>query len=165
MHEGNEMKVSIIAVGKIKDRWISDGIAEYAKRLKRFVQLNLIEIPDERVPDSMSKKQILQAMDREGEKILSRWPADAWALALSPKGEQLGSEGLAAMIGKRTVSGVNHFLFIIGGSNGLSEKVLKKANRKLSFGSHTFPHQLFRVMLLEQIYRAEKIRAGETYHK
>ncbi len=159
------MKITVIAVGKIKDRWIKDGIDEYTKRLKRFAKLEIIEIPDEKVPDSFSEKDVLRAIDREGERILSRWPSGAWAMAMSPTGKQLGSKGLADLLGKQTVSGTNHFLYIIGGSNGLSEQILKKANQKLSFGSHTFPHQLFRVMLLEQVYRAEKIRAGETYHK
>ena len=159
------MRITIIAVGKIRDRWISEGISEYARRLKRFARLEIVEIPDEKVPESYSEKDIAGALEKEGEKILARWPGSAWSAALCPKGDQLGSEGLAELIGRRCVSGSSHFLFIIGGSNGLSPGVLKRSDRRLSFGNHTFPHQLFRIMLLEQIYRAEKIRAGETYHK
>ena len=164
-NQGGRMRISIIAVGKIRDRWIRDGIDEYAGRLRRFGRLDIIEVADEKVPDGYSEKEVGLAMEKEGERILSRWPADAWAAALSPRGDQLGSEGLSRLMDQRMISGTNHFLFVIGGSNGLSEEVLKKGDRRLSFGGHTFPHQLFRVMLLEQIYRGMKIRAGETYHK
>lgn len=159
------MKISIIAVGKIKDRWLRDGIDEFAKRLKRFGRLDIIEVPDEKVTEGCSEKELAIAMEKEGGRILSKWPADAWSAALSPGGDQLGSEGLSKLMDRQMVSGTSHFLFIVGGSNGLPDTVLKKADRRLSFGDHTFPHQLFRVMLLEQIYRAMKIRAGETYHK
>ncbi len=154
------MKITIIAVGKIKEDWINKGIAEYSKRLKRFVTLDIIEVPDE--PEG---KNSLQASEKEGEKILAKLPRSARIYALSPSGDQLGSKGLANLISKQAVDGISHFVFIIGGSRGLSPAVLESAHKRLSFGKHTFPHQLFRVMLLEQIYRAQKIRAGETYHK
>ncbi len=159
------MKFTVIAVGRIKDKWIKEGIAEYSDRLKRFGKLEIIEIPDEKIPENLSEKEMKIAMDREGKRILARWPAGAWAAALSPSGDQLGSRGLSDQMERKMVSGTNHFLFLIGGSNGLSDEVLQKADRTLSFGKHTFPHQLFRIMLLEQIYRTQKIRAGETYHK
>ena len=159
------MKVTLITVGRIRDQWIRDGLDEYSKRLKRFCRLEILEIPDRKVPESFSEKEITLAVNAEGERILQKWPADCWSIALTPGGKQLGSEGLARLLDARMVSGTSHFLFLVGGSNGLSDQVLKKADSRLSFGSHTFPHQLFRVMLLEQIYRAQKIRSGETYHK
>ncbi len=154
------MKITLIAVGKIREDWINQGIAEYSKRLRRFVSLDIIEVPDE--PEG---KNASRSMEKEAEKILGRIPPNGWICTLTPSGEQLGSEGLAEMISRQTVNGISHFIFIIGGSRGLAPAVLQRSQKKLSFGKHTFPHQLFRVMLLEQIYRAEKIRAGETYHK
>jgi 23S rRNA (pseudouridine1915-N3)-methyltransferase len=159
------MRITIIAAGKIRDKWINEGISEYTKRLKRFGKLEVIEIADEKVPEKYSEKEIIQAVNREGKKMLARWPSDAWGIAMDLRGETPGSEGLADMLSRRAVAGTHHVAFVIGGSNGLSEEVLARCRKKISFGPNTFPHQLFRLMLLEQIYRARKIMAGETYHK
>ena len=159
------MKMTLIVAGKIRDKWINEGMAEYQKRLKRFGRLEIIEIPDEKVPEKYSEKETAQAVLKEGAKMLTRWPADAWGIALDPKGETIGSKGLAKLLAKRGVAGTHHVVFAVGGSNGLSPEVLAKCQKKISFGPNIFPHQLFRVMLLEQIYRARKIMAGETYHK
>ncbi len=159
------MNITILASGKIKERWISEGVAEYAGRLKRFAKLSIIEIPDEKVPERFSEAQLAQAVEIEGRKMLSKWPEGAWGIALDQTGTDLGSEGLAKLISKRLSSGSSHLLFAIGGSNGLSPAVRERCRDCISFGANTYPHRLFRVMLLEQIYRAEKIRAGETYHK
>lgn len=157
--------MTVIAAGKIKDKWINDGMAEYQKRLKRFGRLEIVEVPDEKVPEKYSDKETAQAVEREGQKMLARWPADAWGIALDPQGKTIGSEGLARLLAERGVAGTHHVAFIIGGSNGLSPEVLSRCQKRISFGPNIFPHQLFRVMLLEQIYRARKIMAGETYHK
>lgn len=159
------MKITILAAGKIKERWISEGVTEYTDRLKRFAKLSIVEIPDEKVPERFSAAELAQAVDLEGRKMLSKWPKDAWGIALDQTGTSLGSKGLANLITKRLTSGRSHLLFAIGGSNGLSQAVRERCRDCISFGPNTFPHRLFRLMLLEQIYRAEKIRAGETYHK
>jgi 23S rRNA (pseudouridine1915-N3)-methyltransferase len=159
------MKITVIAAGKIRDNWINDGMAEYTKRLKRFGSLEIIEVPDEKVPEKYSEKETAQAVEREGRKMLTRWPGDAWGIAMDLRGETLGSEGLAGLLSRRAVAGTHHVVFVIGGSNGLSPAVLAKCQKRVSFGPNTFPHQLFRVMLLEQLYRARKIMARETYHK
>ena len=159
------MRITIIAAGKIRDKWINEGIAEYTKRLKRFGKLEIIEIADEKVPEKYSGKETVQAVNREGAKMLSRWPTDAWGIAMDLKGDTPGSEGLADLLSRRAVAGTHHVIFAIGGSNGLSDEVLAKCRKRISFGPNTFPHQLFRLLLMEQIYRARKIMAGETYHK
>ena len=159
------MRITIIAAGKIRDKWINEGIAEYSKRLKRFGRLEIIEVQDEKVPEKYSEKETEKAVNREGQKILARWPSDTWGIALDPRGETIGSEGLADLLSRQAVAGTHHVVFAIGGSNGLSGEVLTKCRKKISFGPNIFPHQLFRVMLLEQVYRARKIMAGETYHK
>ena len=159
------MKTTVLCVGKIKDRWIAEGVQEYAGRLKRFGTFQVVEVADERVPERFSQKELERAMDREGDRLLAKWPKDTVAIALSPAGKALGSEKLAQFIADRRMAGEPHLTFIIGGSNGIPKSVLKKCRHTMSFGPNTFPHQLFRVMLLEQIYRAEKILAGETYHK
>lgn len=159
------MRITIIAAGKIRDKWINEGIVEYSKRLKRFGRLEIIEIQDEKVPEKYSEKETVKAVNREGQKMLARWPAEAWGIALDPRGKTIGSEGLADLLSRRAVAGTHHVVFTIGGSNGLSGEVLTKCRKKISFGPNIFPHQLFRVMLLEQVYRARKIMAGETYHK
>lgn len=162
---GVHMRITVIAAGKIRDKWINDGMAEYIKRLKRFGNLEIIEVPDEKVPEKYSGKETAQAVEREGRKMLSRWPGDAWGIAMDPQGETVGSEGLASLLSRRAVAGTHHIVFVIGGSNGLSPAVIAKCRKRISFGPNIFPHQLFRVMLLEQLYRARKIMAGETYHK
>jgi len=159
------MRITIIAVGKIRESWINQGVSEYYGRLKRFDKIELIELPEESVPIAYSAKEISRAMEKTGEKIISRLPDGAWTVALHPNGELLGSPGLANLLSQLAAAGTNHVAFVVGGSHGLAPLVLKHCKKRISFGPNIFPHRLFRVMLLEQIYRARKIMAGETYHK
>jgi len=159
------MRITIIATGKIREKWINEGVSEYAGRLKRFGKFELLEVADEPVPERYSEKEIARAVEKEGEKILARWPHDAWGMAMDPNGEELGSTGLADLLSRRALAGTSHVVFVIGGSNGLARSVMDRCGSRISFGPNIFPHQLFRVMLLEQIYRARKIMSGETYHK
>lgn len=159
------MKITLITVGKIKEKYFTDAIAEYAKRLSRYCKLDIIEVADEKTPDGASEALEIQIKEKEGERILSKVPDSAYVVALAIEGKQLDSEELADKIEKWNVNGVSHLVFIIGGSLGLTPKVLSRADFKLSFSKMTFPHQLMRVVLLEQIYRSFRIRNNEPYHK
>lgn len=159
------MKITLIAVGKIKEKYFTDAIAEYAKRLSRYCKLEIIEVADEKTPDGASEALENQIKEKEGERILSKVPDSAYVVALAIEGKQLSSEELADKMEKWNVNGVSHLVFIIGGSLGLTPKVLNRADFKLSFSRMTFPHQLMRVVLLEQIYRSFRIRNNEPYHK
>ena len=159
------MKITLITVGKIKDKYFTDAIAEYAKRLSRYCKLEIIEVADEKTPDSASEALENQIKEKEGERILSKVPDSAYVVALAIEGKQLSSEDLADKMEKWNVNGISHLVFIIGGSLGLTPKVLNRADFKLSFSKMTFPHQLMRVVLLEQIYRSFRIRNNEPYHK
>lgn len=159
------MKITLITVGKIKEKYFTDAIAEYAKRLSRYCKLDIIEVADEKTPDGASEALEIQIKEKEGERILSKVPDSAYVVALAIEGKQLDSEELADIIEKWNVNGVSHLVFIIGGSLGLTPKVLSRADFKLSFSKMTFPHQLMRVVLLEQIYRSFRIRNNEPYHK
>ena len=159
------MKITVISVGKIKEKYFTDAIAEYAKRLSRYCKLEIIEVPDEKTPDGASEALENQIKEKEGERILAKVPDSAHVVALAIEGKQLDSEELADKMEKWNVSGISHLVFIIGGSLGLTPKVLNRADFKLSFSKLTFPHQLMRVVLLEQIYRSFRIRNNEPYHK
>ena len=160
------MKVTIVAVGKIREKYIKDGIGEYAKRISRFAKLSIIEVADEKVPDKLSKLQEQEIKEKEGEKILSKVVKDAYVILLDLKGAKLDSLGFAKEIENiLCVKGCSHIAFIIGGSIGIGENVKKQANFAVSFSDMTFPHQLMRLILLEQIYRVLKINNNETYHK
>lgn len=159
------MKITIISVGKIKEKFFIDAINEYKKRLSKFCKLSEEIIQDERADESFSQSEIEQVKIKEGAKILSKVPKNSYVFVLDVKGKQLSSEELAEKINTLGIDGKSDLTFIIGGSNGLSEDVLKIADFKLSFSKMTFPHQLFKIILLEQIYRAFKINAGEAYHK
>ena len=159
------MKISIITVGKIKEKYFTDAIAEYAKRLSRYCKLEIVEVADEKTPDNASEGLENQIKEKEGERILSKVPDNAYVVALAIDGKQLSSEELADKMEKWNVNGVSHLVFIIGGSLGLTQKVLNRADYSLSFSKMTFPHQLMRVILLEQIYRSFRIRNHEPYHK
>ena len=159
------MKITLITVGKIKEKYFTDAIAEYAKRLSRYCKLEIIEVADEKTPDGASEALENQIKEKEGERILSKVPDSAYVVALAIEGKQLSSEELADKMEKWNVNGVSHLVFIIGGSLGLTPKVLNRADFKLSFSRMTFPHQLMRVVLLEQIYRSFRIRNNEPYHK
>ncbi|MDF2949617.1 MAG: rlmH [Sedimentibacter sp.] len=159
------MKITIISVGKIKEKFYTDAIKEYSKRLSKFCKLTEEIIQDERADENFSQSEIDQVKIREGIKILNKIPKNSYVFVLDVKGIQISSEDLAEKINSLGIDGKSDITFIIGGSNGLSQEVLDEADYKLSFSKMTFPHQLFKVILLEQIYRAFKINAGEAYHK
>ena len=159
------MKITLITVGKIKEKYFTDAIAEYAKRLSRYCKLEIVEVPDEKTPDGASESLENQIKEKEGERILSKISEGAYVVALAIEGKQLSSEELADKMEKWNVNGISHLVFIIGGSLGLTPKVLNRADFKLSFSKMTFPHQLMRVVLLEQIYLSFRIRNNEPYHK
>ncbi len=159
------MKISIICVGKIKEKFFSQAVDEYSKRLSRYCQLSIIEVPDEKTPEGISDKGAEQIKDKEGERILSKIKEDAYVIALAIEGQQPDSVGLAQKIQRLMTYETSHIAFVIGGSLGLSKSVLSRAQESLSFSKMTFPHQLMRVILLEQLYRSFRINAGEPYHK
>lgn len=159
------MKITIISVGKIKEKFFTDAINEYTKRLSKFCKLTEEIIPDERADENFSQSEIENVKIKEGIKILNKIPKNSYVFTLDVRGKQLSSEELAEKINTLGIDGISDITFIIGGSNGLSQDVSDIANFKLSFSKMTFPHQLFKVILLEQIYRAFKINAGEAYHK
>lgn len=159
------MKITLITVGKIKEKFYVDAIAEYSKRLSRYCKLDIVQVADEKTPDSASLLQEQQIKDKEGERILAQIRDGSYVAALVIEGEMLSSEQLAEKIDRLGVGGQSHIVFVIGGSLGLSEAVLRRADYKLSFSKMTFPHQLMRVILLEQIYRSYRIIHGEPYHK
>lgn len=159
------MKITLITVGKIKEKYLKDAIAEYSKRLSKYCKLEIIEVADEKTPDNASGTVENTIRSKEAERILKYVKEDAYVITLEIQGKQLTSEELADKIDKLGVQGTSHIIFIIGGSIGLGEEVLKKSNYALSFSKMTFPHQLMRVILLEQIYRSYRIISGEPYHK
>ena len=159
------MKITVITVGKIKEKYLEDAIAEYSKRLSRYCKLEIIQVADEKTPDRASEVVETQIKDKEGERILSHIKDTAYVVALAIEGKMISSEELAELIDGLGVRGESHIQFVIGGSLGLSKKVLERADYKLSFSRMTFPHQLMRVILLEQIYRSYRILNGEPYHK
>lgn len=159
------MKFTIICVGKIKEKYFKDAINEYTKRLSRYVKLEIIELEDEKTPANAGEAIELQIKKMEGERILNAIKENSYVVALSINGKAFSSTDLAKEIDTLAVSGVSHIDFIIGGSLGLCDQVLKRSDQELSFGKMTYPHQLMRVILLEQLYRSQKIIKGETYHK
>jgi 23S rRNA (pseudouridine1915-N3)-methyltransferase len=159
------MKITVLSVGKIKEKYLKDAILEYEKRLSRYCKLEIIEVADEKAPERASLKEQLQIKEKEGEGLLKQISQDAYVIALEINGEALSSEGFARKIEDLAVAGTSHICFVIGGSLGLAESVSKRANYGLSFSKMTFPHQLMRVVLLEQIYRGYRIIKNEPYHK
>jgi len=159
------MNIDVVAVGKIKEKYLNEGIREYSKRLSRYCSLNIMEVDDEKAPENLSDKEMEMIKSKEGEKLLSKIPSGAFVVALAIEGKQLSSEALSEKISDIMVEGNSHIVFVIGGSLGLSRDVLKRANLKLSFSKMTFPHQLMRMILLEQVYRAFRIMRNEPYHK
>lgn len=158
------MKVSIICVGKIKEKFFTDAISEYKKRLSRFCDFEVIEIPDLPIPDNASDAQKEQIKNREGEKILEKLKGNPYIISLCIEGKTLSSEELAKTVADATQT-TSHVAFIIGGSLGLSDDVKSKSKLRLSFGRMTLPHQLMRVVLTEQIYRSFMINTNTGYHK
>lgn len=157
--------ITLICEGRLKEKYLRDACDEYIKRLGAFCRLNIIELNPKRLPDSPSQAEIEKALDAEGKEIISKIPADAYVYAMCIEGRQMPSESLAKQIEQNAVSGSGSMVFIIGGSFGLSESVKSRADFQLSMSQMTFPHQLARVMLLEQIYRAFNINNGGKYHK
>jgi len=159
------MNINVIAVGKIKEKYIQEGIDEFKKRLSRYCSLNVIEVNDEKAPESLSDKEMEIVKQKEGDRIMDKIPPNSFVVALAIEGKSLSSEEFSEKIQSLMIDGINNITFIIGGSLGLSKEVLNRSDLKLSFSKMTFPHQLMRLILLEQIYRAFKIMKGEPYHK
>lgn len=167
------MKITIVCVGKIKEKFYRDAVSEYEKRLGRYCKLKMIEVADEKTPDGASPAMEEQIKEKEAERIMDqiydrihdKAKEDAFVCTLEIGGKKFSSEGLAQWLEKRTVGGTSHIVFVIGGSLGLHESVRKRSDMALSFSDMTFPHQLMRVILTEQIYRAFRIINGEPYHK
>ena len=159
------MKITLVTVGKIKERYFEDAIKEYSKRLSRYCKLEIIQVADEKTPDGAGEALEKQIKEKEGQRILSNIKDGAYVIALAIEGRMLSSEELALRLQKLGVDGTSQIVFVIGGPLGLSEAVMKRADYALSFSKMTFPHQLMRVVLLEQIYRSYRIIGGEPYHK
>ncbi|MBQ3579361.1 MAG: 23S rRNA (pseudouridine(1915)-N(3))-methyltransferase RlmH [Firmicutes bacterium] len=161
------MNIEIICTGKLKERYWQDAAAEYSKRLSRFCKLTVTELPESRLPDKAGPAEEQQVIENESRAVLKKLESmpQSFVIALAVNGKSLSSEQLAEKIGELGLSGKSRVVFVIGGSLGLSEELLRACDMRLSFSAMTFPHQMMRVILLEQIYRAFKINAGESYHK
>ncbi|MFC0471589.1 23S rRNA (pseudouridine(1915)-N(3))-methyltransferase RlmH [Halalkalibacter kiskunsagensis] len=159
------MNIQVITVGKLKEKYLKLGITEYTKRLGAYAKIELIEVVDEKAPEQASVAEMKQIKDKEGERILSKLHPDTHVIALAIEGKMLTSEQLADNLDKLATYGKSKIAFVIGGSLGLSDDVMKRANESLSFSKMTFPHQLMKLVLVEQIYRAFRINRGEPYHK
>ncbi|WP_075719757.1 23S rRNA (pseudouridine(1915)-N(3))-methyltransferase RlmH [Roseburia sp. 499] len=159
------MKITVLTVGKVKEKFYRQAIEEFEKRLSRYCKLEIIEVQDEKTPDRASEIEERQIKEKEGQRLLKYIKDDAWVCALAIEGKMLDSVELSQKMEQMGINGISHMVFVIGGSLGLSEEVLRRADFKLSFSKMTFPHQLMRVILLEQIYRAYRIMQGEPYHK
>lgn len=159
------MRITICAVGKVKEKFFRDAIAEYVKRLGKYCRLEIVEVEDEKTPDNASDTVENAIKEKEGRRLLGHIKEDSFVIALAIDGEKLDSMQLSRKVEKLGVMGTSHITFIIGGSLGLSDEVLKRADYRLSFSDMTFPHQLMRVILLEQIYRSFRIMKNEPYHK
>lgn len=159
------MNITVISVGKLKEKYLKLGIEEFSKRLSKYCKLDMIELDDEKCPENLSDKDMEIVKAKEGNKILSKIKNNSYVIALAIDGKNLSSEELADTISKLAVRGNSHITFIIGGSLGLADEVLKRADYKLSFSKMTFPHQMMKLILLEQVYRAFRINNNEPYHK
>ena len=158
-------EITLINVGKLKEKFYLSAAAEYEKRLKGYCQFKLLELPEVRLPDNPSPAEIQAGLEKEAEQILAKIPKGAWFCTMTPEGKMLSSEALAEQIRKVKLSGKSSACFLIGSSFGISQRVKDKADFKLSMSPMTFPHHLARIMVLEQLYRAEAIQAGSKYHK
>lgn len=159
------MKIKVISVGKLKEKYLKDGIAEYSKRLARFTKFESIELLDEKTPDKASAAENQKILEKEAQRILSKIADREFVIALAIEGQQFPSEKFSEMIEETTMKGYSDITFIIGGSLGLAPIVKDRANLLISFGKLTFPHQLMRLVLVEQIYRSFMIQQGSPYHK
>ena len=159
------MNITIFSVGKIKEKFYRDAIAEFEKRLGRYCRLKMIEVSDEKTPQDASKAEEEMILEKEGRKLLSSFPEHIYLIALDIRGKSYSSESFADHLAGLGLSGRSSIGFVIGGSLGLSKEVLDRADARISFSEMTFPHQMMRLILLEQIYRAFRINHGEPYHK
>lgn len=157
--------ITLIAVGKLKEKFYLSAAAEYEKRLKGFCQFRLLEFPEVRLPDNPSISEVNAGLEKEADTILAKIPKGSWFCVLTPEGKLLSSEQLASKMKEVKLSGKSSVCFLMGSSFGIAQRVKEKADFKLSMSPMTFPHHLARVMVLEQIYRAEAIQAGSKYHK
>ncbi|MEH7436100.1 23S rRNA (pseudouridine(1915)-N(3))-methyltransferase RlmH [Neobacillus drentensis] len=159
------MNISIVTVGKLKEKYLKLGIEEYVKRLTAYAKIDVVEVADEKAPEELSELEMKQVKQKEGERILAKISPDTYVIALAIQGKLQSSEELADTLDKLATYGKSKIAFVIGGSLGLSEEVLKRSNEQLSFSRMTFPHQLMKLILVEQIYRAFRINRNEPYHK
>ncbi|MEK4876416.1 23S rRNA (pseudouridine(1915)-N(3))-methyltransferase RlmH [Bacillus sp. FSL W8-0102] len=159
------MNISIVTVGKLKEKYLKQGIEEYLKRLSAYAKVEIIEVADEKAPETLSESEMEQVKQKEGARILAKLQPDTHVIALAIEGKMYTSEQFSAHIDQLATYGKSKIAFIIGGSLGLSSQVLKRADETISFSKMTFPHQLMRLILLEQVYRAFRIMRGEPYHK
>ncbi|GAA4060889.1 23S rRNA (pseudouridine(1915)-N(3))-methyltransferase RlmH [Amphibacillus indicireducens] len=159
------MNITIISVGKLKEKYLKLGIDEFTKRLRAYANVKLVEVADEKAPENLSEAEMEAVKDKEGERILAKLQQDTYLITLEIKGKQLSSEELARKLDQLATHGKSNVTFVIGGSLGLSETVMKRSDYALSFSKMTLPHQLMRLVLLEQVYRAFRINRGEPYHK
>jgi 23S rRNA (pseudouridine1915-N3)-methyltransferase len=159
------VNISIVTVGKLKEKYLKQGIEEYLKRLTAYAKVDVIEVADEKAPEILSELEMVQVKQKEGERILAKISQDTYVIALAIQGKLGSSEELADSLDKLATYGKSKIAFVIGGSLGLSDEVIKRSNEQLSFSRMTFPHQLMRLILVEQIYRAFRINRGEPYHK
>ena len=159
------MNITIVSVGKLKEKYLKMGIEEYVKRLGGYAKMDLIEVPDEKAPEQLSNAEMEIVKKKEGERILSKIGPDTYVIALAINGKMKTSEEMAADIESLMTYGKSKIAFVIGGSLGLHDDVLKRADEKQSFGKMTLPHQLMKLVLVEQVYRSFRIMKGEPYHK
>jgi 23S rRNA (pseudouridine1915-N3)-methyltransferase len=159
------LHIQIVTVGKLKEKYLVQGITEYVKRLGLYAKVQMIEVPDEKAPETLSGIETQQVKQKEGERLLANLKSYTYVVALAIDGKALSSEELAQQLDQLATYGRSQVAFVIGGSLGLSDEVIHRADMRLSFGRMTLPHQLMRLVLVEQIYRAFKINRGEPYHK
>lgn len=159
------MKITILCVGKIKEKYFKEGIAEYQKRLSKYCNLEIVEVADEKTPDSAGEIEMERIKEKEAQRLQKYIKKDAYKITLEIEGNMISSEQLAEKIDYLGISGNSHIIFIIGGSLGLHDNITKQSDYKLSFSKFTFPHQMMRMILLEQIYRSYRIIMKEPYHK
>ena len=159
------MKIKVVTVGKLKEKYLKDGIAEYSKRISRFAKLEMIELADEKTPDKASESENQKILEIEGQRILSKVGDRDFVIVLAIEGKTLSSEEFSKQLEEASIKGFSTLTFIIGGSLGLAQDVKKRSNLSVSFGRLTLPHQLMRLVLVEQIYRSFTIQQGSPYHK
>ncbi|MDM5340959.1 23S rRNA (pseudouridine(1915)-N(3))-methyltransferase RlmH [Fictibacillus enclensis] len=159
------MNILVVTVGKLKEKYLKMGIEEYVKRLGPYAKIDIVEVPDEKAPENLSDQEMQLVKKAEGDRLLAKIPQDAHVIAMAIEGKLISSEDLAKNLDQLATYGKSKVAFVIGGSLGLSDEVMKRANEKISFGRITYPHQLMKLVLVEQIYRAFRINRGEPYHK